>query len=115
MFECSCCCKSFKTVWGLHAHERFHKQPENCGAATNNFDVDEYIPWEGYSDNYQEDEGTFPDIENRTFESIYGLLQEECCMYLETQKLTLSVDLVKALEAGFPTLLDRSRRVSNAS
>ena len=109
MYECSCCCKSFATVWGLHAHERYHNQPENCGAATNNFDVDEYIPWEGYSDNYQEDEGTFHDIENRTFESIYGDLQEECCAYLETQKLTLSVDLVKSLEAGFPTLLDRSR------
>jgi hypothetical protein len=112
MFDCSCCSKAFKTVWGLHAHERYHKTPERCGSVTNHFDVDHYISWEEYNESsHEEVEGTFEEIGNRTFESMYGLLQEECCQYLETQKLTLSVDLVKALEAGFPMLLDRRRCV----
>ena len=110
MFDCSCCSRSFQTVWGLHAHERYHKQPGKCGSVTNEFDVDYYIAWEDYYESSQEEaEGNFEDIGMRTFESMYGFLQEECCKYLETQKLTLSVDLVKSLEAGFPTLLDRSR------
>ena len=63
MFDCSCCSKSFQTIWGLHAHERYHKKPGKCGSVTNDFDVDLYISWEEYNESSEEEvEGIFEDI-----------------------------------------------------
>ena len=105
MFYCTKCPRKFTTHWGVHAHTRCHQVSVMKETLQ---DVEEVIDWDNFADQYGDSGNDEPIVE---FENVYENLQEECIQYLRTQQDTLSTEMVRLLEAGYPKLLDKTRKV----
>ena len=106
MFHCSRCSKVFISEWALFGHERLHISFPyiNLPGENNVIDVDQGVHWEDVNGEEEKDASTIPSNET-SFEE----LVDKCFDYLHIQRSTLSPDLVALLEAGYPTLLNKTR------
>jgi hypothetical protein len=109
MNKCTHCDRSFKSIWGKHAHERYHLDKMNlvvsqtCG--------EDLVDWESIGDWNPEQHNDEDAIGSEDFENVIEDLRSECLKYISIQRRTLSPELVNTLEAGFPILLNGSRKV----
>jgi len=105
MFYCTKCSRQFTTHWGVYAHTRCYLFNPSKDTLE---DFQETIDWENVNDVY--DHGVH-DEEMVEFENIFTDLQDECLQYLRTQQETLSTEMIRLLEVGYPKLLNKSRKV----
>ena len=110
MHECSTCFRTFSSVWAKHAHQRYH-QPTGVRKVEDN-PGEEYVYWDDINDNdlVPSLDEVLPEHSHGDFEYHFGELRAECLKYLDIQRQTLSPMLVNTLEAGFPMLLNKTRK-----
>jgi hypothetical protein len=105
MIQCGSCSRTFNSIWGKHAHEKYHSPIYNHVQ-----DAENYVAWNDIQDLEFNNDSPHTDLTPFDFEYVYDDLIEECRRYIENQRRTLSTELVRSLEAGYPLLLDKSRK-----
>jgi hypothetical protein len=104
MYKCFSCEKCFYSQWRKYGHERIHGR-----GSRREEHISDFVHWDdlGNEENYVPTE-SLPIGEESDLN--FEVFHEKYMEYLNIQRLTLSPGLIELLEAGYPTLMDKTRK-----
>ena len=104
MYKCYSCEKYFNSEWRKYAHEKIHRS-----RYTREEQISDFVHWDDLRHEY-DDVGTYPGHGDQQGDENFEVFHEKYMEYLNIQRLTLSPGLIELLEAGYPTLMDKTRK-----